>query len=136
MTFLRRVLCLDAATCVATGAMLSLGSDALASMLGLPAVLLLYAGLSLFPTAAFMLWVATRATIPVAGAWLVIVGNVAWVVGSLLLFIPLSPTALGVAFVLVQAAAVAVLAELEYVGLQRMQTASTLLPSASMRNAA
>lgn len=39
--------------------------------------------------------------------------------GLLLSVLALSPTALGYAFVIAQAAAVAVLAELEYIGLRR-----------------
>jgi hypothetical protein len=57
-----------------------------------------------------------------AGVWVVILANVGWVIGSLLLLVAggLAPNALGAAFVLVQAIAVAVLAELEVIGLNRM----------------
>lgn len=51
-TFLRRVLFADAATCVATGLLLMLGSSLLEPLLGLPTGLLRYAGLSLLPFAA------------------------------------------------------------------------------------
>jgi hypothetical protein len=120
-TFLRRVLLVDAATCAATGALLSLDAGPLSPLLGLPAALLLYSGLSLFPIAAFMLWAATRRSPPFAGVWLVIAGNAAWVFGSLLLLFAFSPSALGYAFVIAQAAVVALLAELEYTGLRRLQ---------------
>jgi hypothetical protein len=116
--FLRRVLFVDAATCVATGGLLSLDAAPLAPMLGLPAALLFYAGLSLFPTAAFMLWVAMRRDVPRIGAWLVIAGNILWVIGSIAI-LGLSPTGLGYAFVIAQAAVVALLAELEYTGLSK-----------------
>ena len=119
-TFLRRVLLVDAATCVATGALLVIDAAPLAAMLALPLELLRYAGLSLFPIAVFMALVATRATPPRAGVWLVIAGNVGWVLGSLLVMAAFSPTLLGHAFVAAQAAAVALLAWLEYVGLRRM----------------
>jgi hypothetical protein len=115
---LRRVLLVDAGTCVATGALLSLDAGPLAPMLGLPTALLFYAGLSLFPTAAFMLWVAMRRDIPRIGAWLIIAGNAAWVIGSIAI-LGLSPTGLGYAFVIAQAAIVALLAELEYTGLRK-----------------
>lgn len=118
-TFLRRVLLVDAATCVATGALLSLDSGTLSPLLGLPAALLLYSGLSLFPIAAFMLWVATRRDIPRPGAWLIIAGNALWVLGSLMLLFGFFPTALGYAFVIAQAVVVALLAELEYTGLRK-----------------
>jgi hypothetical protein len=118
-TFLRRALLVDAATCVGTGALLALGSAPLAGLLGLPAPLLFWAGLSLFPCAAVMAWVALRTPLPRPGAWLVILGNAAWVAGSLAVLALFSPTALGWAFVIAQAVVVAALAELEYVGLRR-----------------
>ena len=119
-TFLRRVLFVDAATCVATGGLMALDAVPLASLLGLPAALLFYAGLSLFPVAALMLWVATRRDIPRPGAWLVIAGNAGWVAGSVLVLLANSPTGLGYAFVIAQAVVVALLAELESMGLRRI----------------
>ena len=117
--FLRRVLVVDAATCVAMGLLLSLGSDLLSPLLGLPRLLLQYSGLSLFPIAAFMAWVATQANL--LGAWIVIAGNALWVVGSVILLIGdwVFPTLLGHAFVIAQAIAVVLLAVLEYTGLRR-----------------
>ena len=119
--FLRRVLVVDAATCVAMGLLLSLGSDLLSPLLGLPRLLLQYSGLSLFPTAAFMAWVATQANLSRFRAWIVIAGNALWVVGSVILLISdwVFPTSLGHAFVIAQALAVMLLAELEYTGLRR-----------------
>jgi len=117
---LRRVLYADTATCIATGALLTLDAAPLSPLLGLPAALLLYSGLSLFPIAAFMLWVATRRDIPHPGAWLVVIGNAAWVIGSVAVLAGLSPTTLGYAFVIAQAVVVALLAELEYAGLRKI----------------
>jgi hypothetical protein len=114
---LRLVLWLDAATCVATGLLLSVLAGRLSELLGLPQALLFYAGLSLFPIAAFMAWTAQRPAAP--AVWLVIGGNALWVLGSLAI-LALSPTATGYAFVLAQAVAVAVLAELEYAGLRQL----------------
>lgn len=119
-TFLRRVFCVDAATCVATGALMTLDAAPLAALLGLPAELLFGSGLSLFPVAAFMIWVATRRDIPRPGAWLVICGNALWVAGSALVLLANVPTALGYGFVISQAIVVALLAELEYTGLKRI----------------
>jgi hypothetical protein len=119
-TFLRRVLCVDAATCAATGALMTFDAAPLSPMLGLPAALLFWAGLSLFPVAAFLLWVATRRDLPRPGAWLAILGNVGWVAGSVLVLAVLSPTGLGTTFVIAQAVVVALLADLEYVGLKRI----------------
>jgi len=115
--FLRNTLLLDAATCVATGALLSLGSGPLSTLLGLPAALLFYAGLSLFPIAAFMLW--TSLARPAPAVWIVILGNAGWVLASVVVLFGFSPTVLGYVFVIVQAAAVALLAELEYAGLRK-----------------
>jgi hypothetical protein len=117
---LRRVLLIDAATCFALGALLVVAAGALAPMLALPEMLLRYAGLGLLPIAAFIAWVGTRGVIPPSGAWLVVAGNVLWVVASigLLLGAWLSPNGLGYAFVIAQAACVALLVGLEYVGLR------------------
>ena len=116
-TLLRRVLYVDAATCAAMGALLTLDAGVLAPLFGLPAMLLQYSGFSLFPIAAFMLWVATRAALPLPGVWLVIVGNAGWVAGSAALLALASPTAIGYAFVVAQALGTAALAALEYGGL-------------------
>jgi hypothetical protein len=118
-SFLRRVLWVDAATCLAMGVLLLIAAAPLAYFLGLPELLLAYAGIALFPVALFMGWVALREELSVAGAWVVILGNAGWVAGSVAVLLVLSPTAIGYAFVLVQAVAVALLAELEYVGLRR-----------------
>jgi hypothetical protein len=121
-TFLRRVLLADAATCAATGLFLTLLARPLAPLFGLPAELHLYAGASLFPVAAFIAWVASRAYLSRRAVSLVILGNILWVAASLVLLAPgwVSPTALGYIFVVAQAAAVGLLAELEWVGLGRM----------------
>ena len=117
---LRRVLMVDAATCIATGVLLSLFAAPLSTLLGLPASLLFYAGASLFPIAAFMAWLALRRDVARWGAWLVILGNAGWVAGSVLVLALFPPTALGYAFVIAQAVVVAFLAELEYYGLRRV----------------
>lgn len=119
--FLRAVLFADAATCVATGTLLACGAVWLAAWTQLPAELLRYAGISLFPIAAFILLVASRARPPTAGVWLVIIGNVGWVLASLglLAMEGIAPNGLGYGFVIAQAAAVALLAELEFMGLSR-----------------
>ncbi len=118
--FLRRVLLLDAGICVATGLLMTSGSGALGRLTHIPPELLFYAGLSLFPIAAFMAIVAFQRPQATALVWLVIAGNVGWVIGSLgLLGGGIQPNAMGIAFILLQAAAVAWLAALEYLGLTR-----------------
>src|SRR3970040_787764 len=90
-TLLRRVLWADATTCLATGALLALAATPLAGLLGLPAAPLAYAGGALFPIAGFMTWLAVRDDLSRAGAWLVILGNLGWVLGSVLVLLVLSP---------------------------------------------
>ena len=121
MIFLRRVLLLDAATCLGAGLLMLLGAGLLAGLLGLPETLLRFAGLGLLPFAGLLLYLATRPDIPRGGVWLVVALNLVWVLDSILLLLAggYAVTTLGYAFVLVQAAAVAVLAELEVIGLRR-----------------
>jgi len=120
-SFLRRVVLVDAATCVAMGLLLSLAANMLAPLLELPIRLLEYAGLSLLPIAAFIAWVATRSNLSRLGVRVVIAGNAAWVAGSALLLVSgwVSPNLLGSGFIAAQAATVVLLAGLEYVGLSR-----------------
>lgn len=117
--FLRNVLLLDAATGVGAGALMAFGTGPVASMTLLPAGLLTLAGLALFPVAAFMAFVALKRPLWTAGVWTVVIGNLGWVLASvgLLATGAVAPNALGVLFVLAQAATVAVLAGLEYAGL-------------------
>jgi hypothetical protein len=118
-TFLRRALLVDAASCAAMGLALAILARALAPLLGLPEALVWTAGLALLPVAAYMALVGTREAAHPALVWVVIAGNAAWVAGSIAVLALFATTALGTTFVLAQAAAVAILAELEWVGLRR-----------------
>jgi hypothetical protein len=120
-TFLRNVLLVDAATCVASGVPMTLGSAPIAGLTAIPSHLLFYAGLSLFPIAAFMAVTATRPVISRLAVWVIIDGNVLWVAGSLWLMAgsSIAPNGLGHAFIGAQAFAVAALAALEVAGLRR-----------------
>lgn len=119
---LSQVLRLDALSCLAMGLPMAVFAEPLGGLLGLPALLLLACGLALFPCAALM-WLAARSARPPAAlVWLVILGNVAWVLGSIYLCFSLPLTGLGQVFVLGQALAVAVLAELEFTGWRRLST--------------
>jgi hypothetical protein len=113
-SFLRRVLAADAVTCVAAGALMAFGAGVLAPLTGLPQPLLLWAGVILFPVAALMAFLSRRDTAPAPLVWLVVLGNAGWVVGSIAVLILAQPTTLGFAFVVAQAAAVAVLTVLEW----------------------
>jgi len=118
--FLRRLLLADAASCLAIGSALALGAGLVAELLGLPATLLRAAGLVLLPFAAFVLFVASRPALSRLGVWLIIGCNAAWVAGSAALLIGgfAAPTAFGIAFVIAQAVVVAIVAELEAMGLR------------------
>jgi len=120
--FLRNVLRADAATCLVAGLVMALGARPVSLLTDVPADPLFYAGLSLLPVAAFILWVATRLDIPASGVWLIIVGNAAWVAASLWLMMggSIGPNAFGLIFIALQAATVAVLTKLEYVGVRRL----------------
>jgi hypothetical protein len=124
--FLRRVLALDSASCAAIGLLLCSGAAPLAELFGLGETLLFGAGLLLLPLAAFIGWLASRPVPPSPLVWLVIAGNAAWTAESFLLIETEAAkiTALGTAFVAVQAAAVLGLALLEYVGIRRMRAAA------------
>jgi len=119
-SFLRRALWADAATCLPMGALLALAAGPLAKLLALPEPLLFWAGIALFPCAAFMAWLACQGRVSVPGAWLVILGNAAWIAGSVLVLALLAPNAFGTVFVIGQAIVVAVLAALEHTGLRRI----------------
>ena len=115
--FLRWILMIDAATCVAMGLALALGAEFLSASLGLPGPLLQYSGLALLPIAAYIAWVATRKDPPSAAVAIVVAGNGLWIAASVLLLASgwVSPSPLGSAFVIAQALAVALLDVLEYV---------------------
>jgi hypothetical protein len=120
-SFLRWVLFVDAATCVATGLLMMVGSSALEQFLALPTGLLRFAGFSLLPFAAFLVYLATRESLSKSMVWAVILLNALWTVDSLLLLLTgwVEPTNLGYVVVIVQALGVAMLAGLEYVGLRK-----------------
>ena len=122
-SFLRRILWTDAVISGATGLLLAVDAGGLEAFLGAPAVLLRYAGSSLLPFAALVAVLAGREPVARGGVRVVIGLNVAWVVASgfLLLSGRIDLTALGFVFVAVQAVAVAALAELQYVGLQKAE---------------
>jgi hypothetical protein len=121
MSFLRFALLADALASGATGLLAFAGAGVLAELLGLPTALLRYAGLSLFLYVAIVAYVGTRANISRPAVWAIIAYNALWAIDSVALLVSgyVSPTSLGYAFVIVQAAAVAGLGALQYVGLRR-----------------
>lgn len=103
--FLRLALLGDAAASGATGLLLAAGAGPLAPLLGLPEPLLRCAGLALLPYVAFVAWAGTRGAPPRWAVCAAVALNLLWSADSALLLAagPVSPTALGVAFVLAQA---------------------------------
>jgi hypothetical protein len=118
---LRRTLRVDAIASGGLGLIAAVGANPLAGVLGLHPMLLRISGIGLIPFAAALLYLASRPSIPRRPALAVVIVNLLWVVDSvaLLVFGWAEPTALGYVFVAVQAVAVLVLADLEYVGLRR-----------------
>ena len=119
--FLRFALLADAIASGATGVLLIAGASLLDGLLGLPVALMREAGLLLMPYVALVTYVGTREVISRPAVRTIIALNILWTVCSigLLLTDYVAPTALGYAFVLAQAAVVAVFAELQFVGLRR-----------------
>lgn len=120
---LRRALQADALASGAMGLLLTLAAGPLEELLGLPRALLLGAGIGLLPFALALGWLANRQTLRRGWVWAVLAINAVWVVDSLSLLALgwVEPTLLGKVFVIGQAVAVAVLAELEFFGLRRCQ---------------
>jgi hypothetical protein len=119
--FLRNVLRVDALSCIACGALQVAFPAAMARLLNLPEALMAYTGEFLLVYAAVVSFVSTRKPLPRPIVWVLVAGNLGWALACVLLLLSglVSPSALGVAYVLVQAVTVAVLAELQYFGLRR-----------------
>ena len=118
---LRYALLADAIASGATGVLLIAGAGLLDGLLGLPVALMREAGLLLVPYVVLVAYVGTREQISRPAVQTIIALNIVWAVCSvgLLLTDSVAPTALGTAFVIAQAAVVAVFAELQFIGLRR-----------------
>jgi hypothetical protein len=125
--FLRRALLADAIFSGVSAALLTPGASALASLLNLPEALLRETGLFLVAYAALVGWLGTRPSIPKPPVWIVIAGNAAWALASIALLFGgwVTPNLLGEVAVAMQAIAVGVFAELQFVGLRRSGDALT-----------
>ena len=123
-TLIRRALLADALLSGAAGIVMIVGGAALAPLLNLPAALLIGAGVFFIPWTLALLWIARANPLSRSGAQTVIAVNVAWVLASIALLFALTPSPFGVAFVIAQAIAVGVLAELQYIGLKRAPAAA------------
>jgi hypothetical protein len=118
---LRLALRLNAAASGALGAVGLAAAPLLTSVFGLPTAVLRGTGAFLVAYAAALVVLAAMETMPRLAAWTVVIGNSAWTLGSIAAVVAAreSLTALGMAVVLVQTAAVAVFAELQWLGLRR-----------------
>ncbi len=118
---LRAALAVDSVASGIMGLGLTLASVSLSPLLGLPQPLLLAVGLACLGWGAVTGWLARRENARRGAILAVIAINAIWVVESLLLAFGgwVSLTGLGLAFVLLQALAVAVFAEAQWIGLRR-----------------
>ena len=123
--FLRRILLADAVVSGATGLVMALGSATLAEVLGMPEPLLRFAGWSLVPFAMVVGALSRQDDLPPTRVAAIIAANAAWVAASAAVLVLglVHPNGLGYAFVIGQAFAVAVLAEMQYAGFRRLSAA-------------
>lgn len=122
-SFLRFALVLDATVSLISAFLLILGGNYLAKLLGLTTDFIFYAGLSLFPFIGLLIYTATRKSISKTVVWLIIALNLIWTIDSFLLLISgyVTPTTFGYIFVIFQAIAVLIFAELEFIGMRKSQ---------------
>jgi len=120
---LRTTLRLDALASGLMGLILAAGAAALDGLLGVPTGWLVAIGVALLGWAAALLRLAARPVIPAAATRTVIAVNAAWVLASVgALVADWFPfTATGVVMTVAQALAVAALADLQFLGLRRVQ---------------
>jgi hypothetical protein len=123
---LRLALQADAVVTGAFGVLLLGAGPLLAGLLGTPPALLLVLGPFLIAYAAGIWITGTRRHINRSAAWSAVGLNALWVVGSVLAVTAgwFSLTVLGTAFVLAQAAMVALFADLQCLGLRRARPAT------------
>jgi hypothetical protein len=117
--FLRTVLKLDAASCLAMAAIVLPMAGMLEAPLGVDSGALSAAAASLIPIGLFVLWLGTRREAPAVLVGLVIAGNLGWAAASFAAAgsVP-AITMLGQAVVAGQGLAVLVLAIAEWAGLR------------------
>jgi hypothetical protein len=122
---LRRSLQLDAAASGALGVLLAAGGAVLDDPLGIPAGVLVPVGAFLLVYAASLWLLGSRPRLSRPAVGVVVASNLLWVVASVVAAIAgwQSPTTAGTVFVLLQAAAVVALTELQLTGLRRARSA-------------
>jgi hypothetical protein len=118
---LRTVIAADAVACGLMGAGFTFDASLLAGPLGLSPAVMQPVGLFLLVYAAGLAVLAARPVLPRRAVWVLVAFNLAWAVESLAAVALglVQPTPLGVGFVVAQAAAAVVVADLQYVILRR-----------------
>lgn len=118
---LRHAVLADGVISGAMGVLLFAASGPLSGLLGLPAAFLFWVGLALLPWMAALVLVARKERLSGGAVEAVIALNALWVLASIALIVadPFGMTALGIAFVVAQALAVTVFADLQFFGLKR-----------------
>ncbi len=124
--FLRNVLLVDALVSGACAIVLLGSAHMLSPLLEIPQGLLFWSGAVLVPFVLMVLAVSRRQEVSRTMLLEIIAINAVWVVASFALLVSgvVAPNLLGIAFVSVQAIAVALFAELQYVGLKRQAIAA------------
>jgi len=117
--FLRNVLLADGAVSGTAGVVMVAGAGLLAPLTNLPTELLAYAGIALLPWMVALIALARMANVPRAAMHWVIAINAIWVAGSIAVLFLTSPNLFGYAFVIAQAVAVGLFAELQIIALKR-----------------
>lgn len=122
---LRHSLAADAFASLLVGAAMATLATPIAARTGIPAPLLLAAGLFALCYAAVLGALSQRSVLPVAALRVIVFGNLAWAAACLLLAagVGVEPNLAGSVFLAVQGAAVLLLAELQWFGWRRAATA-------------
>ena len=123
--FLRRSLQIDAIFSGAAALLMVFGAGFLAPLLNLPEAFLRNTGLVLVVFALGVGYLASREMMSKVAVWAVIAINAVWTIDSIVLLTCgwVSPNLLGQAFIVMQAIAVGVFAELEFMGLRKSTSA-------------
>lgn len=119
--FLRRAFQADAIFSGVAALMFVFGAGLFASLTNLPEAFLRNTGLVLVVYAALVGFLGTRSMMSRAAVWAVIAVNAVWAIDSVILLMSgwVSPNLLGQALIVMQAIAVGVFAELQFMGLRK-----------------
>jgi hypothetical protein len=119
---LRRALFVDTLLALGFGALFLLAADALAAALQLPAGLLWWLGIIFLPYGLFLAYVTRRAETVRPAVWTIVTINALWPIATVTALLSglLTPNVAGTAFLLTQAAVVALLGVLQAVGVRQL----------------